>query len=94
MAKCLEIKNRKRVATHKLLKNESKSSKAGTKGFGTTSNVRDLKEIQDNSHKASGCTKLRKVRYGTPKVEAVSTKHLNVLPRKEKKAAKKLLLAA
>lgn len=82
--KCKERQNRKRKATHKL----------SILGIDTSSNVRKIKEIKDNSQKASGCTKQRKVKYGTPEKVAIDTSHLNVLPRKEKKAAKKILLAA
>jgi len=81
--KCKENQNRKRKATHKL----------SILGIDTTSNRTKIKEIKDNSGKASSCTKQRKLKYGTPKKSVVDTSHLNILPRKEKKAAKRLLAA-
>lgn len=86
MPKCIQRKNEKRAATQKLAK-QPKNDKPFEK-----------KELvlfsEKNKNKASSVTKQRKVKYGSPEKAVINTSQLNVLPRKEKKAAKKILLAA
>jgi len=85
MAKSLQIKNAKRAATHKLLKltkNKPFVKPEPTPLFS-----------EKNAHKATSCSKQRSLKYGSPKKVVVDMTHLKNLPRKAKKAAKKLLLA-
>ncbi len=85
MSKSLGIKNRKAAATHKLsklIKGKTFTSKPSGESFS-----------EKNKHKATSCTKQRRLKYGTPEKATVDMSHLKNLPRKAKKAAKKLLLA-
>lgn len=86
MPKCIESKNRKRAAIQKLAKQKKFDKPFEKKSEELFS--------EKNKNKASSCTKQRKLKYGSPEKVKINTSHLNVLPRKEKKAAKKVLLAA
>jgi hypothetical protein len=85
MAKSLHIKNAKKAATHKLLK------LIKDKPFVKYEPSELFSE--KNKHKATSCTKQRRLKYGSAEKAFIDTTHLKNLPRKAKKAAKKLLLA-
>lgn len=86
MSKSLHNLNRKRKATHKLVKMGVDPAKKA-KGAGETN------FSEKNAHKATSCTKMRKTRYGIekqPDKKLVFAK----MPRKMKKQIKKELLSA
>ena len=85
MSRALATKNRKAAATHKLLK------LIKHKPFVKYEPTELFSE--KNKNKATSCTKQRRLKYGTPEKASVDMSHLKNLPRKAKKAAKKLLLA-